>query len=76
MKHTSRRFNVFRVIDETGYSGTGVVAQGIVFGNGKVVLCWLNGNSGVSSIAIYESETDLLKIHGHGGTTGIEFLDT
>jgi hypothetical protein len=76
MKYTIQRFNLFRTVDETGYSGTGIVAQGVVFGNGKVVLCWLNGNSGVSSIAIYESYDDALKIHGHGGTTGIEFLDT
>jgi hypothetical protein len=69
------RFNLYRTKDETGSSGIGVVAQGVVFKNGKTVLCWLNGISGISSIAIYESLDDLLKIHGHGGTTGIEMLD-
>jgi hypothetical protein len=67
-----RRFILSRHEDECGVSGTGLVAEGIEFSSGRCVICWL---SHTASIAIYESISDVEKVHGHGGKTVIEWLD-
>ena len=67
-----RLFHLNRIVDETGVSGTGHVAEGVEFPNGKCVMSWL---SDISSIAIYDSAEDLIKIHGHGGSTILEWED-
>jgi hypothetical protein len=67
-----RRFVLERSEDVSGVSGTGDVAEGVVFGNGKVVIAWTRVPS---SIDIYDSVEDLLAIHGHGGRTRIRWLD-
>lgn len=36
----ARRFHLVRDDDETGISGTGVVAEGIEFSNGMCAACW------------------------------------
>ena len=59
-------FELHRNEDETGVSETGVVAQGVIFDGGKVALSWLTN---VSSVAIYDSIEDVIKIHGHEGKT-------
>ena len=51
-------------------SGTGCVAQGVEFDNGKCALTWL---SEISSVAVYDKIEDIEKIHGHGGKTQIVF---
>lgn len=61
-------FELHRNEDETGVSGTGIVAQGVIFDNGKVSLTWLTS---VSSVAVYDSIEDVVKIHGHEGKTRI-----
>lgn len=61
-------FELVREEDETGVSGVGVVAQGVVFDNNKVALTWLTK---YTSICIYESLEDVINIHGHGGKTKI-----
>lgn len=60
------------MIDETGVSGTGAVAGGVQFLNGKVVICWFTEHS---SIAVYDSIDDVAVIHGHGGSTEIVWLE-
>lgn len=67
-----RRFVLNRKEDKTGISGTGIVAEGVAFTRGKVVLSWLTQ---VSSIVIYDSMEHVEAIHGHGGATVIEYLD-
>ncbi len=67
-----RRFVLARSEDVSGVSGTGDVAEGIVFSNGKVVIAWTRVPS---SIDICDSVEDLLAIHGHGGRTRIRWLD-
>lgn len=59
-------FELHRVEDETGVSGTGRVAQGVIFDNGRVAMTWLTKTS---SVAIYNSIEDVRTIHGHGGKT-------
>lgn len=68
-----RRFNLIRNEDETGISGIGIVAEGIRFSNGQVCLCW---RTIVSSVGMYRSIADVEYIHGHGGKTVIQWLDT
>jgi hypothetical protein len=63
-----RTFHLNRVEDETGVSGTGIVAQGVVFDDGTCVLRWLTENR---STTIFESLATLEAIHGHGGKTHI-----
>ncbi len=67
-----RRFYLLRLEDVSGVSGTGVVAEGVVFSTGKVVLSW---RSEYESVTIYDSLPDLEAIHGHEGRTRIQWLD-
>jgi hypothetical protein len=67
-----RKFYLQRVEDESGVSGEGVVAVGVLFSNGKVVLAW---NSMVRSVTIYDSVTDLDAVHGHHGKTKIKWVE-
>jgi hypothetical protein len=68
-----RRFNLVRNEDESGVSGTGTVAQGIQFDDGTCAMRWLTAKA---SVAFYDSIGDLEEIHGHGGKTVIEWIDT
>ena len=61
-------FELRRKEDATGVSGTGTVAQGIIFDNGKVSLCWLTQ---YTSVAVYDSIEEVIKIHGHEGKTRV-----
>ena len=67
-----KRFQLVRNEDESGVSGTGVVAHGVAFECGKAVLCWaVSGHS----VGVYDSVDVLLSIHGHGGRTVLEWVD-
>lgn len=57
-----------RIEDESGVSGTGIVAEGVMFSNGKCVLSWLTKHT---SVAVYDSIDELEAIHGHNGKTVI-----
>lgn len=63
-----KKFYLKRIEDESGVSGTGIVAQGIIFDNGKCAMSW---NTTTSSIAIYNSIQDVKTIHGHCGKTKV-----
>lgn len=63
-------FELVRLKDETGISGTGRVAEGIVFSDGSVALRWLTKHR---STSFYESAREVLAIHGHGGKTEIRY---
>lgn len=69
---TLRRFQLERDEDETGISGTGVVAYGVRFPDDTAVLRW---DTKVNSTAFYASMADLDAIHGHNGRTRIVWLD-
>ena len=66
-----RLFELIRTEDETGVSGTGSVAWGVEFPDGKCVLRW---RTEFSSVTVYDSMTALEAIHGHGGKTVVRFL--
>jgi len=67
-----RRFQLQRHEDVTGVSGTGIVAEGVEFSTGKVVLQWLTETS---SVVIWGSIEDAIKVHGHGGLTELVWVD-
>ncbi len=66
-----RTFDLNRVEDETGVSGTGIIAEGVEFTNGTCALVWLTEVHSIA--AIYDSIDTLVKIHGHGGMTIVEW---
>lgn len=61
-----RLFYLYRKDDESGVSGLGYVAEGVVFSNGKCVLSW---RTKLTSTTVYESFKVMEQIHGHGGKT-------
>lgn len=66
-----RLFKLNRVEDETGVSGTGEVAGGVVFPDGRVVMRWFTQTA---STAFYDSISDVETIHGHDGKTLVVFI--
>lgn len=66
----SRKFKLVRDDDETGISGTGVVAEGIEFSNGMCAMCWLTA---MHSVAVYPNVRQLEAIHGHNGRARVVF---
>jgi hypothetical protein len=67
-----RTFHLYRKIDETGVSGTGIVAEGIEFGNGKCCIQWTTYHA---SVGIYENISEIETIHGHEGKTVVVWHD-
>ena len=61
-------FYLKREEDESGISGTGRVAQGFIFDNGKVAVTWLSEHP---SVTIYDNIGEVRAIHGHAGKTEI-----
>lgn len=69
----SRRFELHRDVDISGVSGTGVVADGVVFPDGVTVLRW---RTLVASTVVHDQGiTAVDAIQGHSGATRIVFLD-
>jgi len=72
MDRQARRLHLLRTEDVSGVSGTGIVAFGVQFPDGTIVLNW---DTKVSSITIYKSLSDLQQIVGHGGRTKVIYDD-
>lgn len=66
-----RLFHLIREEDESGVSGVGVVAEGVVLCSGRVVLEWLVPPF---SMGIYQTIGEVLQVHGHEGRTRISYL--
>lgn len=67
-----RRFYLKRNEDESGISGIGIVAHGVVLPSGRVVMEWAREPY---SININDSVADVEAVHGHGGKTEIVWID-
>jgi|SaaInlV_100m_DNA_2_1039680.scaffolds.fasta_scaffold07929_4 hypothetical protein len=69
-----RRFLLMRIEDETGMSGTGIVAEGVEMSSGR---CLVEFRSHISSSTLYDSIKAVKEIHGHtdAKTTRIKWLD-
>ncbi len=63
---------MIRHIDYTGVSGIGVVAYGVTFADGQVVLRWCSAHPATS---MWNSIEDMLAVHGHGDATSVEWID-
>jgi hypothetical protein len=67
-------FLMIRDEDETGISGTGVVAEGIEFSDGTCVIRWQTHGDDHHSTVVWSSIEDAKAIHGHGGRTRFVYL--
>jgi len=67
-----RRFHFNRVEDASGISGTGRVAEGVLFDNGLVALTW---NSVHKCVNVYTSLAEMMAVHGHEGKTVMVWID-
>jgi hypothetical protein len=69
-----RRFLLNRTQDPTGISGTGYVAEGVEFSDGAVVVRWLT--RWPTSVVFHDKGMEsVYSLHGHGGTTKVEWVD-
>lgn len=62
----TRTFQLQRDTDVSGVSGTGIVADGIVFGDGTTVLRW---HGEYASTVVWPSFEAAIAVHGHDGKT-------
>lgn len=60
--------------DLSGISGTGHVADGVRFGDGRVALRWVAGDT-PKQTAVWDDITHVEVVHGHGGATRVEWID-
>lgn len=67
-----RRFVLVRHADVSGVSGVGIVAEGVRFTSGQVVLQWRREPG---ALAVFAGVGDLLRVHGHAGSTEIRWID-
>lgn len=70
-----KRFLLNRTEDVSGISGTGVVAQGVQFSDGKCVTRWVESRVGAVQTCVWDSMEDVEAVHGHGGSTEVVWLD-
>lgn len=77
---THRRFHLERDTDVTGISGTGVVAEGVVFTDGVTVLRWCAAGTARPDVVkpttvVHDTLANVEGLHGHGGQTRIVWDD-
>ena len=63
-----KKFYMLRHEDISGNSGTGVVAEGIIFDDGTGAMTWL---SSIKTVTTFWKISDIKKMHGHEGKTEI-----
>lgn len=68
-----RLFHLFRHEDESKISGVGIVADGVLFPCGYVVLCWRATAAGIPTVGWYPHLDAVKQIHGHNGKTEIRW---
>lgn len=68
----SRRFQLHRDQDESGVSGTGIVAEGVEFTGGMVAMSWI---SEYVCVNVYANIKVVEALHGHGGKTRVVWVD-
>jgi hypothetical protein len=67
-----RRFYLQRDEDVSNVSGTGVVAEGIEWDDGKVCLRWRGKHR---SMVLWDDIASVEVIHGHDGRTRVVWVD-
>jgi hypothetical protein len=72
MRHDLRKFTLVRHQDETGVSGTGLVAWGVLFPDGRVATRW---NAEMAQTCAWDNLSHVVAVHGHGGATEVRWAD-
>lgn len=70
-----RRFVIHRDVDVSGISGTGLVAEGVEFTDGVVVVRWLTSQAAEPTTVVHPDIRNVVALHGHGGSSRVEWLD-
>ena len=81
--HRPRRFELVRTEDESGVSGTGVVAVGVAYPDGAVHMQWRNSknddldtdSNGCAFKPAPDGVEATVEIHGHDGRTELRWID-
>ncbi|APU20933.1 hypothetical protein [Actinoalloteichus sp. GBA129-24] len=68
-----RRFRLIRAVDVTGPSGTGHVADGVLWPDDTATVHWRGER--VSNVHWTGGLADVEAVHGHGGLTTVEWID-
>lgn len=68
-----RRFYLQRDTDETGVSGTGRVADGVLWPDGTATVRW---RERPASTGVWASLSEVEQVHGHHGMTRVVWIDT
>lgn len=71
-----RTFELHRREDPTGSSGTGIVADGVVFPDGRCAYRWRTGVAQVATTVTADRIEDVEALHGHEGRTHIVWTGT
>jgi hypothetical protein len=72
MTELPRRFHLLRHRDVSGISGTGVVADGVLWPDGSASLRWRGDKP---SSVHWDRFADAEAVHGHAGATEFVWLD-
>lgn len=67
-----KRFLLNRDHDVSGVSGTGIVAEGILFSDGSCVIHWLGE---FPTTTPHPNLKSVIGVHGHNGNTQIVWID-
>lgn len=67
-----KTFYLLRHTDVNGLSGTGIVAVGVIYPDGKAHMQWVSFKS---SFEMHNSIESLIDIHGHSGATELIYGD-
>lgn len=72
-----RTFQLIRTEDVTGLSGTGVVAEGVEFTDGTVVMRWLTAPNAAPGIqpttVMHPNIENVEKLHAHNGSSEVQW---
>lgn len=63
-----RKFYLLRHEDVNGHSGTGVVAEGVIFDDGTGAFTWLTP---MKTVTTFWKMADIKRMHGHDGRTEV-----
>lgn len=69
-----RLFQLNRRRDPSGISGVGVVAQGVEFDDGSVVIRWLPKPGLSPTTVVHYDIASVHALHGHDGGTRVEWV--
>lgn len=67
-----KRFLLNRLVDVSGTSGMGIIAEGCMLPNAKCIIQW---HGKYNSLFIWYNIDSCLHINGHGGNTIVEWID-